>query len=118
MVTTTQTTDTTDTITADTMLPDVLRRHPGARAVFDRHGLRGCGGRLGPHESVGFFARAHAVDQRLLLRELAEAIASPAAQEARTPSRRPAVADTIYRRYFTAGIALVLTAGATWGAWL
>src|SRR5690606_30305627 len=29
-----------------------------------------------------------------------------------------ALADTIYRRYFAAAIALVLTAGATWGALL
>jgi len=28
------------------------------------------------------------------------------------------VVDTIYRRYFTAGVLVVLTAGATWGAWL
>ncbi len=30
----------------------------------------------------------------------------------------PSVADTIYRRYFTAGILVVLTVGAGWGLWL
>ena len=49
MVTTSNAMEVPETITADSMLPDVLRRHPRARAVFDRHGLRGCGGRLGPH---------------------------------------------------------------------
>jgi hypothetical protein len=101
----------------DTLLPDVLRTDPQARRVFDRHGLRGCGGRLGPYESVGFFARAHAVDERRLLRELVEAITAPAAPADAAP-QRPAVADTLYRRFFTAGIVLILTAGATWGAWL
>ena len=107
--------DTTTALSPDTLLPDLLRDHPQARDVFDRHGLRGCGGRLGPYESIGFFARAHAVDERRLMREVVEAITTrrpvPAPQ-------RPAVADTIYRRFFTAGIALILTAGATWGAWL
>src|SRR5581483_10363531 len=30
----------------------------------------------------------------------------------------PAVADAIYRPFFKAGIAVVLTLGAVWGAWL
>ena len=116
----------TMTLSSDMLLPDVLRAYPQAREVFDRHGLRGCGGRLGPYESIGFFARAHAVDERRLVRELLEAITAPpappaspsaAAPRAEAPPR-PAVADTIYRRFFTAGILLILTAGATWGAWL
>ena len=119
MVTTTRNrqAETVMTLGPDTLLPDLLRTYPQARAVFDRHGLRGCGGRLGPYESVGFFARAHAVDERRLMRELLEAITAPPAAGAEM-AHRPAVADTIYRRFFTAGILLILTAGATWGAWL
>ncbi len=37
-----------DHLTADTMIPDLLRAAPQARPVLDRYGLRGCGGRLGP----------------------------------------------------------------------
>ena len=37
---------------------------------------------------------------------------------AATARETPEIADTIYRRYFLAGIAVVLSAGATWGAWL
>jgi NnrS protein len=104
---------------ADMMIPDLLLAHPHARAVFDRYGLRGCGGRHGPAESVGFFARAHGVDEPRLLRELRQAIDSPAPLPPLPPSDdRPALEDTIYRRYFTGGIVLILTAGATWGAWL
>src|SRR5687768_4593701 len=105
-------------LSPDSLLPDVLREHPQARTVFDRHGLRGCGGRLGPYESIGLFARAHAVDERRLLREPEAVIASPDKSPPAEAGTRPAVADTTYRRFFTAGIALILTAGATWGAWL
>jgi hypothetical protein len=105
------------TLTPDTLLPDLLRTYPQARPVFDRHGLRGCGGRLGPYESVGFFAHAHAVDERRLMRELLEAITAPPVTR-EDVAHHPDIADTIYRRFFTAGIVLILTAGATWGAWL
>src|SRR5450756_2178013 len=105
------------TLTSDTMLPDLLADYPQARRVFDRYGLRGCGGRLGPVESVGFFARTHGVEELRLLDELRNAIVAPAAPpEPIDP--RATVADTIYRRFFTAAIVSVLTAGATWGAFI
>jgi len=34
------------------------------------------------------------------------------------PSLRTNLDDTIYRRFFTAAITVVLTAGGTWGAWM
>ena len=105
-------------ITPDLLLPDLLRAHPEARMVLDHHGLRGCGGPLGPHESIRFFARAHGVDERQLLHELERAIAAPGSPSDGAAAARDAsgVADTIYRRYFLGGILVVLTAGATWGA--
>ncbi len=99
-------------VAPDTMLPDLIRAHPQARQVFDRYGLRGCGGQHGPVESISFFAATHGVDEATLLSELRQAIASPTPAIASTSS----VADSIYRRFFLAGIALILTAGATWGA--
>ena len=107
-------------ITPGLLLPELLRLHPETRIVFDRHGLRGCGGPLGPYESIRFFARAHGVDELLLLDELRQAIATPRSQPRRDATERdaPEIADTIYRRYFLAGIAVVLSAGASWGAWL
>jgi hypothetical protein len=103
------------TLSADLLLPRLLSAHPEARTVFDRYGLRGCGGPLGPYESIRFFARAHGVDETRLLAELKRAIDSPEA--AGEPSEH-SPADTIYRRFFVGGIVVVLTAGATWGAWL
>src|SRR5512135_1523348 len=105
-------------ITPDLLLPDLLRTHPEARAVFDRYGLHGCGGPLGPYESIRFFARAHGVDEVRLLHELEGAIAAPQSHGAAAAPGAPEGADTIYRRYFLGGILLALTAGATWGAWL
>src|SRR5262249_1849920 len=84
------------------------------------YGLRGCGGPLGPYESIRFFARAHGVDERRLLHELERAIAAPPSGFDGTATTRlaPEIADTIYRRYFLGGILLALTAGAARGAWL
>jgi hypothetical protein len=96
-------------------IPDLLRAAPEARPVLDRYGLRGCGGPLGPAESLGFFARAHDVPVERLLREVRESLAAPGPAPAPTPA--PA-ADTIYRPFFKAAIAIVLTLGATWGAYL
>jgi hypothetical protein len=111
-------TPTHTTISPDLLLPELLRDHPGARVVLDRHGLRGCGGRLGPYESIRFFAHVHGVDEAQLLAELELAkSAHPSDDPAMTPGPS-SLADTIYRRYFIGGILLTLTAGATWGAWM
>jgi len=106
-------------INRDTMLPDVLRHFPAARQVFDRYGLRGCGGPYGPAESIGYFASAHGVDAERLLVELNQAIANPANAEQMAPAHATEVlADSIYRRFFKAGVVVILTAGAAWGALL
>jgi hypothetical protein len=99
-------------------IPDLLRAAPQVRPVLDRYGLRGCGGPLGPAESLGFFARAHDVPVERLLHEV----------RASLETRRPATplplvtetspADTIYRPFFKAAIVIVLTLGGSWGAYL
>jgi hypothetical protein len=98
-----------------TRIPDLVEAHPSTRRVFDRYGLRGCGGPKGPVESVGYFARAHGVDLPRLLEEL-RAAAEAGAGASSTSERAPvALADRIYRRFFLSAIAMNLTAGATWG---
>ena len=64
-------------ITPELLLPELLRLHPETRIVFDGHGLSGCGGPLGPCESIRFFARAHGVDELTLVHELELAVAAP-----------------------------------------
>jgi hypothetical protein len=105
-------------ITPDLLFPDLIRAHPEARAVLDRYGLHGCGGPLGPYESIRFFARAHGIDEARLLDELDRAITAPRPHRAVEASDAPQLADMIYRRYFVGGILVALTAGASWGAWL
>jgi uncharacterized protein involved in response to NO len=100
-------------ITADTFLPEIVTRYPATRAVLDRYGLHGCGGPQGPREQLGWFARLHGVPIQRLLRELNEATTQPAGERAVFAS---SIADTIYRPFFLAGIATVLTLGCMWGA--
>jgi hypothetical protein len=101
-------------------IPDLLRRAPAVRPVLDRYGLRGCGGQWGPEESLGFFARAHDVPVERLLGEVRERLADPREPSSvnDAPQRSTRLADSIYRPFFKAGIAVVLTLGAVWGAYL
>ena len=100
-------------ITADMLVPDVVSRYPTTRAVLDRYGLRGCGGRSGPRETIGWFARLHGVSLDSLLEELNQAAVEPHPPE---DAFRPSLADTIYRPFFLAGLVTVLTLGCFWGA--
>ena len=68
---------TAEWINGQVMIPDLLRAAPQARPVLDRYGLRGCGGELGPVESLGFFAKAHDVPLPRLLDELRAACEKP-----------------------------------------
>lgn len=101
-------------LTASCSIRELLQHHPQTRLVFDRYGLKGCGGPEGPAESLGFFARAHGVELNSLLQELQVSMDTPELAVVQAAS----LADTIYRRFFTAGIAVTLTAGAVWGALL
>jgi hypothetical protein len=101
------------------LIPDLLRAAPRVRPVLDRYGLRGCGGPDGPHETLGFFARAHDVPFERLLGELRAEIDGPTSPPDPVASPEAGMrADTIYRPFFTSGIAVVLTLGAAWGAYL
>lgn len=105
-------------LTDAAMIPDLLAAAPQTRAVLDRYGLKGCGGPSGPQESIGFFARRHDVPVDRLLTELRAVAEQPAATQPKDDSPARWSADGIYRPFFLAGIAVVLTLGAVWGAYL
>jgi hypothetical protein len=110
----------TEWVNEEVKIPDLLHAAPHVRTVLDRYGLRGCGGRWGPAESLGFFARAHAVPTERLLHEIRERLVCPlpaagTEEAAAAPAR---LTDAIYRPFFKAGIAVVLTLGGAWGAYL
>ena len=100
-------------ITPETYLPEIVHSYPQARRVLDRYGLQGCGGPNGPNETVAWFARLHVVSPEKLLAELNESTANPSDE---SPVFRSTLADNIYRPFFVAGIATVLTLGCLWGA--
>jgi hypothetical protein len=99
-------------INENTSVAEIVESCPGARCVFDRHGLKGCGGEHGPSESLAFFAAVHQVSLDELVRELNE--------EKERPSQpylyKETLQDYIYRRFFKAGVLIVLTVGCLWGA--
>jgi uncharacterized protein involved in response to NO len=105
--------NTSPTITAESLLPDVVSHYPSTRVVFDRYGLQGCGGPFGPYEQIGWFAKLHGVSIDTLLAELREAANKSIPSDAEFS---PSIADTIYRPFCLAGIATVLTLGCVWGA--
>ncbi len=91
----------------------VLARAPKLAAVFERHGLLGCGGPAGPDEPIGEFARLHRVDAALLVDELNRALDQP---EAAAPAEAVAHEDRLYRRFVWASLVCTTTLGATFGA--
>ncbi len=104
---------TEEIITAEMLLPDIIGRYPATRDVFDRYGLKGCGGPTGPREQVAWFSRLHGVPLDRLLEELSEAARQPQPQGV---TFEPSLADTIYRPFFVAGMLTVLSLGCLWGA--
>lgn len=99
-------------ISKETSVAEIVERYPQARRIFDQHGLRGCGGAHGPAESLEFFASVHQLDVEQLVRQLNDELRQPHKAYAYQES----LPDFIYRPFFKAGIAIVLTVGALWGA--
>lgn len=99
-------------IEASTSVAEIVRLCPSARKIFDRHGLRGCGGENGPAEPLEFFARVHQANIETLLEDLNAEIENP---EKEPYVYKETLADYIYRRFFKAAIIIVLTLGGMWG---
>ena len=100
-------------ITKDTSVAEIVKLCPGARRIFDQHGLKGCGGEHGPSEPLSFFAAVHQANLEELLREINAEMADPSSKPY---VYKASVEDYIYRRFFKAGVAIVLTVGCLWGA--
>ena len=97
-------------ITKETSVAEIVKRCPNARRIFDQHGFKGCGGEHGPSEPLVFFAAVHQADVDELLREIAAEIENPSGAYL----YKETLQDNIYRRFFKAGIATVLTVGCLW----
>ncbi len=60
---------------------DIVKACPTARRVFDKYGLKGCGGEHGPTETLEFFAAVHNVDVDALVGELNAEMRNPHKEE-------------------------------------
>lgn len=100
-------------IDGSTSVAEIVKQCPSARRVFDAHGLKGCGGEHGPTEPLSFFAAVHGADLDELLQALQDEMAHP---DTSAPAYRAGLEDVIYRRFFRAGIVIVLSVGCLWGS--
>jgi hypothetical protein len=95
-----------------------VQRYPGLEAVFDKHGLGGCGGPDGPIEPIAFFARVHQVDPAALLRELNEfAARRDGAAAIPLMDERPTQATQPYFIAVIASLAIAVLGGFPLGTW-
>ena len=105
-------------ITEESTVRDVLAAFPATALVLARHGLMGCGGREGPIEPIGWFAKVHGVPLPQLLAELNEAAAGT---NTLTPEPPPSPDDlareNLYRRFLKTALLFTLTGGTALGAW-
>jgi hypothetical protein len=100
-------------ITKLTSVAEIVKLCPAARRIFDKYALKGCGGEYGPTEPLAFFAAVHKVNVEALVEELNAEIENPSQERYVYQETLP---DYIYRRFFKAGIAVVLSVGCLWGA--
>ena len=77
---------TAEPLSPQVLIPDLLRATPRPGRCWTATASAGCGGPLGPHESLAFFARAHDVPLDRLLAELRAARRRPG----RSPTGAPA----------------------------
>lgn len=59
-------------IRASWTVRDIMKRHPGTRAVFEKHGMGSCGGPEGPTETIRFFASVHTIPEDEFIKKLEE----------------------------------------------
>ncbi len=91
---------------------EAVLAYPGIEAVFERHGLTGCGGSEGPIEPIAFFARVHEVDPAALLRALNEFAARRAgAVGLPLMDERPKQPFETYRLAIFTSLAMALAGG-------
>lgn len=105
-----------DGIDARACVRDVIARYPATAAVFDRHGLMGCGGAQGPVEPIGWFANVHHVDLSRLMAELREAARSGEAPPEVPITPAQVARENLYRRFLKAAMIFTFTGGAALGA--
>jgi len=100
-------------ITRNTIIKNLVKKHPETLSVFRKYNLVVAGGVRGPNEPLAFFAKAHEVDYDEIVKELKEAIKKGVDENTETVEL---VEDKVYEKFFKTAILMALTIGVTVGA--
>ncbi len=100
-------------INRNTIIKDLVKKHPETLSVFKKYNLVIAGGVRGPNEPLAFFSKAHEVDYDEIAKELREAI-----EKGPDGDAEPIVLeeDRVYARFVKTAILMTLTVGVTFGA--
>ena len=106
-------------IDASMCVRDIIANYPATHAVFERHGLMGCGGSAGPVEPLDWFAKVHHVDLPQLLTDLHAAARGEGVPDAPGGALTPTdlAHENLYRRFLKAALLFTFTGGTVLGAW-
>ena len=100
-------------INRNTIIKNMVKKHPETLSVFRKYNLVVAGGVRGPNEPLAFFAKAHEVDYDEIVKELKEAIEKGIDENTETVEL---VEDKVYEKFFKTAILMALTIGVTVGA--
>ncbi len=100
-------------INRNTIIKNLVKKHPETLSVFRKYNLVVAGGVRGPNEPLAFFAKAHEVDYDEIVKELKEAIEKGVDENTETVVL---VEDKVYEKFFKTAILMALTIGVTVGA--
>lgn len=100
-------------INRNTIIKNLVKKHPETLSVFRKYNLVVAGGVRGPNEPLAFFAKAHEVDYDEIVKELKEAIEKGVDENTETVDL---VEDKVYEKFFKTAILMALTIGVTVGA--
>ncbi|KKN11698.1 hypothetical protein LCGC14_1023880 [marine sediment metagenome] len=100
-------------INRNTIIKNLVKKHPETLSVFRKYNLVIAGGVRGPNEPLAFFSKAHEVDYEEIAKELREAI-----EKGVDDNAEPIVLveDKVYARFVKTAILITLTVGVTFGA--
>ncbi len=100
-------------INRNTIIKNLVKKHPETLSVFRKYNLVIAGGVRGPNEPLAFFAKAHEVDYDEIVKELKAAIEKGPDKNTETIEL---VEDKVYEKFFKTAILMALTIGVTVGA--
>lgn len=100
-------------INRNTIIKNLIKKHPETLSVFRKYNLVIAGGVRGPNEPLAFFAKAHEVDYDEIVKELKAAIEKGPDKNTETIEL---VEDKVYEKFFKTAILMALTIGVTVGA--